>query len=58
MGTYQTNPNKMYNTHTDYLKQELQDWLAKIPEGYELVGSKSGEYHGEKQLKLFLKSVN
>jgi len=48
----------MYNTHTDYLKQELQDWLAKIPEGYELAGSKSGEYRGERQLKLFLRAVN
>tara|TARA_Y100001951_G_C11209049_1_gene221843 strand:+ start:635 stop:781 length:147 start_codon:yes stop_codon:yes gene_type:complete len=48
----------MYNVHTDYLKQELQDWLSKIPEGYELAGSKSGEYRGEQQLKLFLRTVN
>ena len=46
----------MYNTPTNYLKQELQDWLAKIPEGYELAGSKSGDYRGEQQLKLFIKT--
>ena len=40
------------------LKQELQDWLSKVPKGYELAGSKSGEYHGERQLKLFLRTVN
>ena len=44
--------------HANYLKPELQDWLAKIPEGYELAGSKSGEYYGERQLKLFLRAVN
>ena len=48
----------MYSTPTNYLKQELQDWLAKIPEGYELAGSKSGEYRGEQPLKLFLRTVN
>lgn len=45
-----------YDMPSIELKQELQDWLSKIPEGYELAGSKSGEYHGERQLKLFIKT--
>jgi hypothetical protein len=28
-----------------------------MPKGYELVGSKNGEYHGERQLKLFIKKI-
>ena len=35
--------------------KEFQEWLLKMPKGYELVGSKNGEYYGEKQLKLFIK---
>jgi len=37
------------------MTKEFQEWLLKMPKGYELVGSKNGEYYGEKQLKLFIK---
>tara|TARA_Y100000361_G_C10951240_1_gene233889 strand:- start:55 stop:177 length:123 start_codon:yes stop_codon:yes gene_type:complete len=40
------------------MDQELIKWLAEMPKGYELAGSKSGEYRGEQQLKLFLRTVN
>ncbi len=40
------------------MDKELIKWLADMPKGYELAGSKQGEYHGERQLKLFLRAVN
>ena len=39
------------------MTKEFQKWLLAMPKGYELVGSKNGEYHGEKQLKLFIKRI-
>ena len=39
------------------MDQGLIKWLADMPKGYELAGSKQGDYHGEKQLKIFLKKV-
>jgi len=39
------------------MNQDLIKWLADMPKGYELAGSKQGDYHGEKQLKIFLKKV-
>lgn len=37
---------------------ELIKWLADMPKGYELAGSKESYYNGEKQLKLFLSKKN
>jgi len=37
------------------MNKEFQQWLLQMPKGYELVGTKNGEYYGEKQLKLFIK---
>ena len=39
------------------MTKEFQKWLLAMPKDYELVGSKNGEYHGEKQLKLFIKRI-
>ena len=50
----------MYNKDINKPKpmdQELRKWLAGMPKNYELVGSKEGEYHGQKQTKLFLKKI-
>mgnify|MGYP003138858094 CR=1 FL=1 len=50
----------MYNKDINKFKpmdKELIKWLADMPENYKLVGSKQGEYDGEKQTKLFLKKI-
>tara|TARA_R100000353_G_scaffold39781_1_gene31577 strand:+ start:736 stop:855 length:120 start_codon:yes stop_codon:yes gene_type:complete len=39
------------------MTKEFQQWLLQMPKGYELVGSKNGKYHEEKQLKLFIKRI-
>ena len=40
------------------MDSELMKWLAQMPKNYELSGSKTSLYNGEKQLKLFLKIKN
>ena len=39
------------------MNKEFKKWLLYILKGYELVGTKNGEYYGEKQLKLFIKKI-
>ena len=37
------------------MDSQLIKWLAQMQKNYELSGSKTSLYNGEKQLKLFLK---
>jgi len=39
------------------MDKEIRAWLDSLPEGYKIVGSKIGEYHGEQQIKIFLRPV-
>ena len=36
------------------MSPEIIKWLADMPKGYQLSGSKEAYYNGQKQLKLFL----
>ena len=37
------------------MDSELIKWLATMPKNYSLSGSRTSNYNGERQLKLFLK---
>ena len=40
------------------MSPEIIKWLADMPKGYQLSGSKEAYYNGQKQLKLFLSKKN
>ena len=37
------------------MNQEFLKWLSEMPTNYKLVGNKEGMYHGQSQIKLFIK---